>query len=187
MNEKITKVAFVGTSCVGKTSLLDMCKNRMEKQALTVSEVAREYFTAHPKVQDRFSVATQGDVQKLILDKEQFAHQWAPCLGRTAIICDRSVLDAPVYVASQGDHEGAEELFKRARHWTPTYDKIYLLDPADVSFANDDVRNEDEAARQLFHDSFVEFFARHGVGYELLSGTIEERFDTVEHYLAGTP
>lgn len=180
---EVVKVAFVGTSCIGKSSLLGVCEKRMGGRVISVSEAAREYFVTHPEVTDRFSFEAQGDVQALAFQKEKSAHQQALKLGKAAIICDRSVLDAPVYVSSQGHDVGAFTLLQRARPWLPTYDRIYLLNPDDVPFTQDQVRDEDEATRKLFHDTFLDFFTANDIPYDLLSGNTDERFNQVSNFI----
>jgi nicotinamide riboside kinase len=184
---EVTKVAFVGTSCVGKTSLLEACHSKLGDEALYVNEAAREWFTLHPDVTDRFGVSAQGEVQALALQKEKKAHELvASHLGQySAILCDRSVLDAPVYVRSQGDNIGAQELLGRVQGWLATYGRIFLLDPADVPYAADDIRTEDEATRQLFHEAFLDFFDTNELAYELLSGSPDERFSQVQAFISG--
>jgi nicotinamide riboside kinase len=181
---EVVKVAFVGTSCVGKSTLLDACEGAVGTKAVLVNEAAREYFTVHPNSTDRFAFAAQSEVQALALQKEKAAHQQALQLGKAAIICDRSVLDAPVYVSSQGDSDGALTLLGRVQFWLPSYSRIYLLNPADVPFAPDEVRDEDEATRQLFHETFLDFFAANSIPYELLSGNVSERFHRVSEFIA---
>lgn len=183
---EVTKVAFVGTSCIGKTTLLEACRTDLGDSALFVDEAAREWFTLHPDATDRFGVSAQGDVQALALQKERKAHARAAShLGRfSAILCDRSVLDAPVYVHSQGDELGAQELLGRVRTWLPTYSRIFLLDPSDVPYVQDDIRAEDEATRQLFHDAFLGFFQDNELPYELLSGNPDERFNQVHDFVS---
>ena len=152
-----------------------------------VEEAAREYFAAHRDVTDRFSVETQGKVQALALAKEQAAHEQAKQADRNLVlICDRSVLDAPAYVYSQGDTDGARQLLQRVRLWLPTYTIIFLLDPADVPYEPDSIRDESEATRQLFHAAFLEFFDANGIPYELLSGSPDERFAIVGDRIAAT-
>jgi hypothetical protein len=182
---EVVKVAFVGTSCIGKSSLLDACREELGDDALFVSEAAREWFSLHPNTTDRFGVAAQGKVQALALQKEKDAHELAASQpGRLPIIlCDRSVLDAPVYVYSQGDETGAQELLNRVRSWLPTYSKILLLDPVDVAYSPDDIRAEDEATRQLFHGAFLDFFDANDVDYQLLSGTLTDRLGQVQSLL----
>lgn len=184
---EIGKFAYVGTTCTGKTTLLERSSWLNGGDVLLVTEAAREYFSARPNVTDRFSVETQGEIQALIRAKEQRAHTRAQRLGHAvALICDRSVLDAPAYVHSQGDKRGAAELLDRVQLWTPTYTTIFLLDPADVPYEVDDIRNETEETRRFFHEAFVDFFGENGIPYELLSGTVEERLATVGDHIAAT-
>ena len=98
-------------------------------------------------------------------------------------MCDRSVIDAVVYVRSQGDIKGAEELLKRVEFWLPTYHKFLLLNPSDVPYETDDIRQETPEARQKFHDAFLNFFEETGIPYELLSGTKDERIRRVTKIL----
>ena len=100
------------------------------------------------------------------------------------VFTDRSVFDAAVCVASTGNKRGAKKLLKRVRPWVPgrseiSYSQIYVLDPADVPFENDDQRTEDEETRQRQHEMFLEFFASHDITHQLLSGTIDERTEKV--------
>jgi nicotinamide riboside kinase len=182
---EVVKVAFVGTSCIGKTSLLEACRASLGDEALYVDEAAREWFMLHPEVADRFGVLAQGEVQALALQKEKKAHELsAGQAGRySAILCDRSVLDAPVYVHSQGNTVGAQELLGRVRSWLPTYDRIFLLDPVDVPYSPDDIRTEDKATRQLFHDAFRDFFRANELPYWLLSGSTTERLCQVKAFI----
>lgn len=180
---EVIKVAFVGTSCVGKSTLLGACHEQLVSQTVVVEEAAREFFTANPEVAERFAVEAQERVQNLALQKEITAHKRAGELGRAVILCDRSVLDAPVYVHSQGDKLGAEKLLDKVQPWLPSYNQIYLLDPADVPYAIDTIRVEDESTRQLFHDAFLDFFTQHEIPFRLLSGSVEIRVNQVSNFV----
>lgn len=102
------KVAFIGTSCIGKTTLFEHYKQRFagNPQVAFVEEAARVFFQANPDVDDRFSAETQGRVQALALQNEQEAH----ASGARVVLCDRSVLDAVAYVSAYGDPDGSERL-----------------------------------------------------------------------------
>ncbi len=178
---KIKKFAFVGTSCTGKTSLIEHFKNTYSgnQSVVFIPEAARIFFTQNPQIADRFSVTVQGAVQALTLKNEQEAHQ----SGVKIILCDRAVIDAIVYVSSQGDTKGASELLKKVEFWLPTYSKFFLLDPADIPYETDDIRQETPETRQKLHDAFLNFFEETGIPYELLSGTIEERIRKVKRIL----
>ncbi len=180
--ESPVKVAFVGTSCVGKTTLLEEFGRRLTDNpgAMIVPEAARIFFTANPNITARFGKEAQGQVQSLALQQEQDAHN----IGARVILCDRSVIDAVVYVRAHGDKEGAAELLDRVSFWLPTYNKFLLLDPADVPYKTDEVRQEDEQVRQGFHNAYLEFFEESKIPYELLSGNLEERIARVDQIIA---
>ncbi len=182
-DSKIKKLAFVGSSCVGKTTTLDHFRKSSagNPNMAFVEEAARIFFTQNPQITERFSADTQGKVQALALKNEQGAHQ----AGARVILCDRSVIDAVVYVISQGDIKGAEELLKRVEFWLPTYHKFLLLDPADIPYETDDIRQETPETRQKFHDAFLNFFKETGIPYELLSGTEEARIKRVTEIIEG--
>lgn len=167
------KIAFVGTSCIGKTTLLDSLRQTFT-DAVFSEEAARIFFSTY-KGNDRFSVTTQGQIQDLALANEQAALAKRP----RVIFCDRSVLDAAVYTSARGDIQGARQLFERVIVWLPTYHRILLLDPADVPYQKDEIRQEEKSERQRFHEEFIRFFAEHKVPYEILSGTPQQRIDRI--------
>lgn len=181
MSERIgaLKIAFVGTSCVGKTTLVEEYTKRGIPGLVITDEAARDYFTRNPAVADRFSMGVQGKIQALALRNEQIAHK----SGASRIICDRSVLDAVAYVRSQGDVHGSRQLLERVRFWIPTYQNLLLLDPADIPYRVDSIRQEGEETRQRFHLAFLGLFQEGGINYELLSGTLVQRISRVNQLL----
>lgn len=178
---EVTKIAFVGTSSVGKTTLMETYRKRHARNpnVAFVEEAARIYFIRHPSmpIAERFAVVSQGQVQDLALQQERAAH----ASGARLILCDRSVLDAVAYVRSTGDKEGADRLLRKVEDWIPTYTGLFLLDPVGIEFVNDDVRQEDPETRQRFHDAFVDLFESEGIRYQLLSGTLSQRAERVDH------
>lgn len=184
MSEKMTpkKIAFVGTSCIGKTALLEIFSQQQTEVAniAIIPEAARDFFLSNV-VEDRFSADTQGKIQALALQREQKAHD----SGADIILCDRSVIDAVVYTEAHGDPKGAIALLERVEFWLPTYNSFLLLDPADIPYQRDDVRTEDALKRQQFHEAFLAFFEKTGIPYQLLSGTLDERVGKIEALLVG--
>lgn len=176
------KIALVGAGCVGKTTLFEALKTDFppDRDNAYVEEAARQYFSEHDLTEaERFSLANQSDIQIHTLAAEQEAASLEPRL----IVCDRSVLDACVYVAATGDEEGGELLLNRVRTWIPTYTGIYVLDPADVPFQSDLQRREDVSMRAHLHETFLGFFALHDIPFELLVGSLDDRMNRVKEML----
>lgn len=169
------KIALIGGPGVGKSTLVDIYRSNPD--VVIVQEAARAFFTANPDVPDRFSVEVQSQIQAMAMANEQAAGD------ARILICDRSVLDAAVYTHARGDKKGARELFSKVEFWLPTYYKFLLLDPSDVSYETDDVRQEDEETRLQLHDAYIEFFNEYGIPYELLSGTVEQRRQRIDELL----
>ena len=177
------KIAFVGTSCVGKTTIIDYYQKKYDDnpKLVLVPEAAREYFLAHPEIptEHRFGVGPQGEIQQLALQNEKTAME----SGAEVVMCDRSVLDAVAYVRGHGDKVGSAQLLNRVESWLPTYFSILLLDPADVPYQIDDIRQESPGVRLRNHEAFLEVFMQARVKHELLSGTLEERIQKVDAIL----
>ncbi len=168
------KISFVGAGGTGKTALINEIKLDFvgQNEVVFVEEAARQFFSMNyiPE-SDRFAFTAQARIQAQALANEVEAESSWPRL----VFCDRSVLDAPVYVAAHGDRVGGLKLLDRIKYWLPTYSRIFIMDPMGVPFKNDAVRKENENTRQHIHETFLEFFTEHGIPYRLLSGTIHER------------
>ena len=174
---KQTKIAFMGTSSVGKTTLLDLTRQKFPN-AIFVEEAARDFFKNN-FVGDRFGVEAQGKIQDLALSREKIAHK----SNKPFIFCDRSVLDAVVYTKENGDLFGAENLFQKVKAWIPTYSHFILLDPADIPYESDEIRTESEIKRNKFHEVFLSFFNEKRIPFILLSGSVEVRLLKLERLL----
>lgn len=174
------KDAFVGAGGVGKTEIMK-CLDREHGGEIgieLVQEAARDYFTDHPEFrtdQEKFAYEPQSAIQMMALEREWAASRKKPKYTG----CDRSVLDAPIFVTAIGDEARGLESLHRVKFWLPTYTNIYLLDPADVPHKTDEVRRESATMRQHLHETFLDFFASQGIAYQLLSGTVEERMAVV--------
>jgi nicotinamide riboside kinase len=176
------KIALIGTSCTGKTTLFEHFRREYANndQIKFSEEGARAYFEDQKKKNEplpaRFTVDIQRAIQERTMTNEKTTHASNP----TIIFCDSSTVDQVVYTRAQGDKKGAEELYEGISLWVPTYSKFFMLDPRDVPFKNDEIRNEPSTFRQNVHDTFVELFTEKGLAYDILSGTVEERFRTVD-------
>ena len=128
------KFALVGTSCVGKSTLLIALEKKLQKQfpsknIAIVPEAARSYFSKH-KTNTPFGFSPQSEIQSLAKRTEESVQKDNPDI----ILCDRSVIDSPAYVSTVGDTKGAQRLLNNIIDWLPTYSHIFLLDPKDVPY-----------------------------------------------------
>ncbi len=176
MEREYEKFALIGTSCVGKTTLLLRLNNifierSSDKKTVMVPEAARRYFEVN-KVRKPFSFYHQSRIQQLAKKLEQKVLDKNPDI----IICDRSVLDAAVYVHAMGAIDKMELLLHRVENWLGTYSYFFLLDPSDIPFKNDEVRREDIGMRQKFHDSFLFVLSQTTLPWRIISGS--ENFRT---------
>lgn len=65
----------------------------------------------------------------------------------------------------------------------PTYTTIFLLDPNDIPYEKDDIRQESAEIRMNNHKAFVEVLMEAKREYTLLSGTEEERKQKIDTLL----
>lgn len=179
------KIAFIGTSSVGKSTIYEWCRREIaDSGCAVIDEAATIYFGAHNVPEElRFTEETQSEIQSLAIGAELTLFAEATRRGLEFAFLDRCALDAPVYVRSTGDMEGSNRLYTRMRPFLSTYSRLYLLDPSGVPFQQNDIRREGEAQRNLIHETYLEFLAEKGIKYELLSGTEKKRKRTVSEYV----
>lgn len=181
MQERETrKIAFVGTCCVGKTTLMKNLRDKYSGiQGIEfVEEAAREFFENNSPT-DRLSLDVQLQIQNKVLEKEQVAHGKNPLV----IVCDRAGIDVAAYLRAAGNLEGSKYLLQTIKPWIRTYFMFALLDPRDVPYVQDAIRQEDEETREKIHLAFVELLEETFLPYTLVSGTVKERVKKVEEML----
>jgi predicted ATPase len=180
MKNHYRKFAIVGTSCVGKTTLINKLENHLqlnyaEKQIAIVPEAARYYFE-NKNVSKPFSYFHQSRIQNLAMKLEQQIEKNTPDI----IVCDRSVLDAIAYIKAQGTQHETEKLIKKVHTWLSTYTHFFLLDPVGIDYKTDSIRKELAKTRNSFHIAFLEVLQNLALPYTLVSGTELERFNKIE-------
>lgn len=178
---KYFKFALVGATCTGKTSIIEYLKDKYKNNAkiVFIEEGARAYFAENPNIKDRGAWEVQIGIRDFVFNNERKAGKKSPSI----LVCDRSIIDSAVYMEAHGDRNGADRLFKSVIPWVSTYDKILMLDPTEVPYKVDEIRNEGEDFRNHVHDTFVKFFKRNNIKYELVSGSLKERIEYVERIL----
>lgn len=181
MKKQPQKYALIGTSCVGKTTLITTLHEKLQdkiNKTVIVSEAAREYFTK-VKARNPFSYMHQKNIQQLALKQEKQMLKENPKI----ILCDRSVVDAIVYVQTMKDYTGADKLLKKMKNWFPTYTHFFLLDPKDVPYQTDNVRKEQQSLREAFHQTFLSVLSEIKAPYTLIQGTKKARITTMNNLI----
>lgn len=186
MSKTPKKFALIGTSCVGKTTLLLELKKVLQKKyknknIITVPEAARYYFEKR-KVRKPFSYINQYNIQSLAKEFEKKAEMQKPDI----IICDRSVLDAVAYTHAAGKKQNTKKIFNRIDDWLKTYQHLFLLDPNDIDYKIDSIRKEHKKTREKFHQSFLEILSNSSLPWTLISGTIYERIPKIMNIIEAT-
>jgi len=179
MRKYILKYAFVGTSCIGKTTqILEIQKllSRLNPTMTTevVPEAARLYFKNHQS-DEPFSFESQKNIQQLAISLEENALSKNPQI----VLCDRAVIDAIVYLNAVGNYNGAKELTNNVKKWIPSYTYFFLLDPHGIPYKKDAIRRESSETRMSFHHSFVSFFSSHTLPYSLITGPKNKRLEDI--------
>jgi nicotinamide riboside kinase len=170
-------VALIGTSCVGKTTVIEAVKDLYpnDGQITVLEEQARNYFEAHPEITGYTEASVQGQLMGLILAAEDQAIIRQP----KVIVSDRAPICAPVYTAAGGDSESAEALYRLQKPRLPMY-RMLLLDTIGVPYKVDSVRQREGMDRQAVHEKYISFLGEHNVRYELVGGTLEDRINRVK-------
>lgn len=165
------KIALIGTSCVGKTSILEILKEKFPEHVF-INEAAREYFRSK-RLSNRFSFSDQKNIQDLVIEKEKI-------MEGDMRICDRSVICPIIYTITAGDVKGGNLLHSRIKSWIKTYTEFLLLDPLGIPFENDEIRNEDIGFRMKVHNEYVAFLKKNNIQYTLINGSWKERVEKIE-------
>lgn len=177
------KFALIGTSCVGKTTIIHSVEKELYNEmpgikVAVIDEAARLYFT-HNKTDLPFSFFHQSRIQNLARIQEEIAYFKNPDI----ILCDRSVLDAAAYVRSVGNIKFSKKLLEKEKHWLDTYDQFFLLNPNDIPYKTDSVRKEPREIRELFHKMFLKTLGETSLPYSLISGTKQQRTKHIVNHI----
>jgi HTH-type transcriptional regulator, transcriptional repressor of NAD biosynthesis genes len=179
--KNVRKFALVGAECVGKTTILEVYRQRLSQDPryAFVEEVARQYIEKKLG-QGKSSLECSQEIQDLILEKEQRAHN----SGASVIFCDRSVLDSAIWVKDRTGEIYGQKMIDRMRFWLPTY-QLILLDPYDVPYQPDSIRKQSIEEREKYHQTYLSTLADLQIPYLLLKGTISERISKIDQLVFG--
>jgi len=167
-----TKLAVVGGSSTGKTTLIKLLEKKLKDNhdVVFVHESARQFFSLNPD-KINFTLDVQDKILDLVLKNEREAMEKNPKL----IVTDTSALEVMFYTKVQGNALGEDYLYKRLKKYIPTYTKFLILNPEDVRFENDEIRTESKETRDKIHTLMIDFYHKEHLPFEMISGTIPER------------
>lgn len=176
----IEKFAISGSASVGKSTMTDIYRKKTQenKHVRVLEEGAQVFFQIHPELKEKsiHTTEVQQEIQDFVLTREQEAYQPEVKL----IICDRSVIDPIIYTGFYQGNEYAKALLKNVSWWLPTYTKFLILDPKDVPNDAGHFRRETPQDRVAIHKAFIQFCRENNLSFEVISGSLDERIDTVD-------
>jgi len=187
------KIAFIGSQCTGKTSLIEeLLKNdkfeNYNKSVNVVSTLAKEMGDW------KFSDDTTPIFQKILMDKfisDAFCNKSFTLYDRTTIDCyvySKWLYDFTNHMSDDEFGYITDRFYKSL--WL--YDHVFYLKP-EFAYVNNGVRSNNMAYRdqitQLFDETITELKENFGKSVDHIgihiSGTMEERVDSVLKYLEG--
>lgn len=170
MSQAVRRVAIIGASCTGKSSLFNALSGiyQNDKRIGFVSEAARDYFIEHG-MPSTFSFEIQRAIQEHAKQREISAAS-----GVQVVISDSSVMEPIFYTQLGGDSAGARRLEASVRDWMRGYE-LLMCDPADILFEHDGLRSEDEGFRDQLHGTYQDFLEARAMPYTMISGDLAAR------------
>ncbi len=174
-SRKILKIALVGATCTGKTTILNALKEKFVHQndIKFIDEGARAFYEMHPRIKDRGSWRTQAKIRDWVVEDEVRIESQEP----KVIICDRSVLDSVIYLNAYQNYDNANKMLNSIRQHLSSYNEYVMLDPKDVSYKKDSIRTESPEFRMKVHELFLDYFKENNIRYTLLSGTLDQKIN----------
>lgn len=178
MNER--RIAIVGSFSTGKTTLGDALARRLDLPLLP--EVAREIAALGFKLDKDATPETEALI---------FLRQYNNEVSTREFVGDRSLLDVMAYAGWVLDNQEWrkemalwEECLRLAeRSLRTNYSNVYYL-PIEFPIVLDGLRPDDPAFQKEIDERIVGLLHAHGINYETLSGSVEERLAQIDRSLA---
>ncbi len=175
------RIAIVGSFSTGKTTLAEILARRLNLPLLP--EVAREIAALGFKL-DRDATP---ETESLI-----FLKQYNNELDTPEFVGDRSLIDVMAYAGWVLDNQSRRKemlLWKECerlaeRRLRTNYSHVYYL-PIEFPIVVDDLRPDDPAFQKEIDDRVVSLLTTHGVAYQKLTGSVEERLTQIDQSLFG--
>jgi nicotinamide riboside kinase len=176
------RIVIVGSFSTGKTTLAELIARRLELPLLP--ETAREVAALGFKL-DREATP---ETETLI-----FLKQYNNELSIPEFVGDRSLLDVMAYAGWVLDNqprrkesalwEECERLGER--HLRTNYSHVFYL-PIEFPIVSDGLRPNDPEFQKEIDQRIVRLLGSHGIRYETVKGSVEERLQQIESVLQRT-
>ncbi|MFH2118495.1 MAG: ATP-binding protein [Candidatus Paceibacterota bacterium] len=179
--ENVNKFALIGAQSVGKTTMLNILRDRLASSlpnVVFIDEGARLFFDSNPQITSR-SADVQEQIQNFVLEREKLL-----CEPDTKlIISDRSVIDPVVLTKIWDTEENATKLHSNVADWLITYTLFFLLSPEGVPSVAEPNRKETDEERIAIHDTFISYCTSNNLPYVEIIGSLDERTKQIEEII----
>ena len=174
------RIAIVGSFSTGKTTLAELLARRLELPLLP--EVAREIVELGFKLDKDATPETEALI---------FLRQYNNELSTDEFVGDRSLIDVMAYAGWVLDNQAYrkemllwQECEKLAeRRLRTSYSHVYYL-PIEFPIVLDGLRPDDPAFQKEIDERVVGLLKGHGISYETVTGSVEERIEAIEAHLS---
>ena len=177
-------IGFSGTQCSGKSTLLQHLKDKNPDWNIIMGEdgVVR-------KLKKEYGITINqngGFDTQLLITAQHVANIYKSSKLNTMV--DRCVFDSFAYALHTGCFFSSLEI-KKAYELTrdvfemnyKKYDKIFLMNPDDVTLEEDGVRSNDPEYRKQIHDCFQLILDHYKMDNVIVvSGTVQERLEQIK-------
>ncbi|MBN1185553.1 MAG: AAA family ATPase [Bacteroidales bacterium] len=171
----ITNIVFLGAPSTGKTTLAESLAKHFN--TVWMPEYGREYWDIHQNNR-RLTLEQLAEIAEGHLEREE------KCLleANKYLFTDTNAITT--YMFSLYYHGKVhEKLVRMAKDIEDRYDIVFLCDK-DIPY-DDTFDRSGEANREYFHEEIISDLKSRGIGYTILSGTLDERMKKVCRILYG--
>ena len=176
------RIAIVGSFSTGKTTLADILARRLDLPLLP--ETAREVVALGFKLDKDATPETETLI---------FLKQYNNEISIPEFVGDRSLIDVMAYAGWVLDNqerrkesalwEECERLAERSLR--SNYSHVYYL-PIEFPIVLDGLRPDDPGFQKEIDERIVDLLHTHGIAYETITGSVEERLASIERDLAAS-
>jgi adenylate kinase family enzyme len=173
------RIAIVGSFSTGKTTVAEILARELGLPLLP--EVAREIVEMGFKLDKDATPETEA-----LIFLKQFNNE----LSEPEFVGDRSLIDSMAYAGWVLDNQPPRKEMAlwhecerlAERRLRTTYSHVFYL-PIEFPIVLDGLRPDDPAFQKEIDERIVGLLTTHGVAYETVTGSVEERLDQIHAHL----